>query len=64
MSFGTLRTHWQRAFARLHVHTRIEAVLIWALARPPAPVGKPTDSNNADKTARRHLRKSRRDCKN
>lgn len=57
MSFGTLRTHWQRAFSRLHVHTRTEAALLWALARQPAPVGNPADSKVADTTARRHLRK-------
>ena len=57
MSFGTLRTHWQRAFSKMKVHTRIEAVLLWALARPSAPVGNPADSKSADKTARRRLRK-------
>ena len=52
MKFGTLREHWRRAFLKLGVRSRAEAVWEWGNADHPAPVGNPADSNNADTTAR------------
>ena len=57
MSFGTLRTHWSRAFRKLECHSRTEAVLLWALAARSAPVGNPADSKSADATVLRNPRK-------
>lgn len=57
MAWGTTRTHWQRIFSRLQIHTRAEAVFAWALLTTAAPVLQLPVSKSADKTTRRHLRK-------
>lgn len=57
-SHTAVREHWRRIFAKLHVHTRVEAVLLVAMDLPrccPDPQMRDTQTRNT--TARHHLRK-------
>ena len=54
MAWGTLRTQWARAFAKLGVHTRTEAALIVELGkREMITVGNLDDNKPADTTRRK-----------
>lgn len=57
MAWGTTRTHWQRIFSRLQIHTRAEAVFAWALLRTAAPVLQMPVNKLPDTTTRASRRK-------
>ncbi len=50
MSFSTCRSHWTKIFARLGVHNRTAACLLWAMRQRGAPILNFADGKSADTT--------------